>query len=69
MDFITGAAKGDLGTSYITGEDVFDTVMMRMPATLILTVASVFVGLLVAVPLGILAAVKHNSIWDSIATF
>lgn len=69
MDFITGAVTGDLGTSYITGEDVFDTVMMRMPTTLILTVASVLVGLLVAVPLGILAAVKHNSIWDSIATF
>lgn len=69
MDFITGAVTGDLGTSYITGEDVFDTVMMRMPATLILTVASVLVGLLVAVPLGILAAAKHNSIWDSLATF
>ena len=65
------AVRAELGLdkSYITGEDVFDTVMMRMPATLILTVASVLVGLLVAVPLGILAAVKHNSIWDSIATF
>lgn len=69
IDFLTGALRGDLGTSYITGEDVFDTVMMRMPATLILTAAAVLVGILVAVPLGILAAVKHNSIWDSIATF
>lgn len=68
-DFILGACRGDLGTSYITGEDVFDTVMMRMPATLILTAAAVLTGILVAVPLGILAAVKHNSIWDSIATF
>lgn len=69
VDFLAGAVRGDLGTSYITGENVFDTVMMRMPATLILTAAAVIVGILVAVPLGILAAVKHNSIWDSIATF
>ena len=67
-DFVTGALRGDLGKSYITGEDVFATVMMRMPATLLLTAAAVLVGILVAVPLGILAAVKHNSIWDSIAT-
>ena len=67
MDFITGAVTGDLGTSYITGEDVFDTVMMRMPATLILTVASVLVGLLVAVPLGILAAVKRGTGIDGFA--
>lgn len=69
LDFVVNACKGDLGTSYITGEDVFETVMMRMPATLILTVAAVLIGILVAVPLGILASVKHNSIWDSIATF
>ena len=69
LDFVVNACKGDLGTSYITGEDVFQTVMMRMPATLILTIAAVLIGILVAVPLGILAAVKHNSIWDSMATF
>ncbi|MCI9568753.1 MAG: ABC transporter permease [Lachnospiraceae bacterium] len=69
VDFLLGACRGDLGTSYITGENVFQTVMMRMPATLILTVSAVLVGILIAVPLGILAAVKHNSIWDSLATF
>ena len=69
MDFITGALHGDLGTSYVTDEDVFETVMSKMPATLILTVAAIVIALLIAVPLGILAAIRHNSIWDSLATF
>lgn len=69
FDFIKGALRGDLGVSYITNEDVFQTIMQRMPATLLLTVAAVIIGLLISVPLGILAAIKHNSIWDSMATF
>lgn len=69
VDFLKKALQGDLGQSYITHEDVFDTIMARMPATLILTISAVVLGLLISIPLGILAAVKHNSIWDSIATF
>lgn len=69
MDFLKNALKGDLGESYITHEDVFDSIMARMPATLILTISAVVLGMLISVPLGILAAIKHNSIWDSIATF
>ncbi|MEG2144513.1 MAG: ABC transporter permease, partial [Oscillospiraceae bacterium] len=49
--------------------DVFDTIMKRMPATLILTFSAVLIALVISVPLGILAAIKHNSIWDSLATF
>ena len=68
-DFLKNAVKGDLGKSYITDEDVFTAIMQRLPATLVLTVAAVFLGLLISIPLGILAAIRHNSIWDSIATF
>lgn len=69
LDFVVNALRGDLGESYVTGKQVFDEIMLRIPATLALTFAAVAVGLLLAIPLGILAAKKHNSIWDNIATF
>ena len=68
VDFVVNACKGDLGTSYATNQDVFDSVMTRMPATLKLAAFSMLLALMVSVPLGILAALKHNSIWDSLAT-
>lgn len=68
VDFVVNACKGDLGTSYATNQDVFDSVMTRMPATLKLAAFSMLLALVVSVPLGILAALKHNSIWDSLAT-
>lgn len=68
-EFLTGALHGDLGKSYITDEDVFDTIVSKMPATLILTLAAILIALIISIPLGILAAIKHNSIWDTLATF
>ncbi len=66
--FITKALKGDLGVSYATNQDVFDSIMIRMPATIRLASFSMLLALSISVPLGILAALKHNSIWDSMAT-
>ena len=68
VNFVVNACKGDLGTSYATNQDVFDSVITRMPATLKLAAFSMLLALVVSVPLGILAALKHNSIWDSLAT-
>ena len=68
FSFIFNAMRGDLGTSYQTGQDVFKEVMARMPATLKLTVVSMILALMISLPLGMLAALKHNSIWDSLAT-
>lgn len=67
-DFMFKALRGDLGTSYVTGQPVFQSVMLRMPATFTLTLWSVIMALVISVPLGILAALKHNSVWDSLAT-
>lgn len=69
VDFLGDALHGDLGISYITNEDVFDSIVSKLPATLLLTMSAVLISLLISIPLGILAAIKHNSIWDAIATF
>lgn len=68
FDYLKNALRGDLGRSYITNDDVFEQVMKRMPATLTLSFAALLMAVLVALPLGMLAAVKHNSIWDNLAT-
>lgn len=68
LNFIKDALHGDLGTSYATNQPVFESVMIRMPATFKLAAFSMVLSLLISVPLGTLAALKHNSIWDSIAT-
>jgi len=68
FNFLIGAIQGDLGKSYATGQDVFSSVMQRMPATLKLAGAAMVLSLLISLPLGILAAIRHNSIWDSLAT-
>lgn len=69
VNYIKGALRGDLGRSYITREDVFDTIIARMPATLQLTGAALLLAVLIAIPLGVLSAIKQGTIWDNIATF
>lgn len=66
--FINGLLHGDLGTSYATGENVFTSVMKRMPNTLKLAGTAMLIALAVSLPLGILAALRHNSLVDSLAT-
>ena len=55
------AVRGDLGLSMISRYEVWQLLGMRLPATLELTVTAFVLTLLVALPLGILAAVKQHS--------
>ena len=50
--------RGDLGTSYKTKQPVMDELLQRFPKTLVIALVSMALNLIVAVPLGILAAVK-----------
>lgn len=56
---------GDLGTSYIYKQAVWDMYMQRLPSTLKLAGASVLVAILLSIPLGIVAATKHGSLTDN----
>jgi peptide/nickel transport system permease protein len=62
------AAGGDLGNSYRAGLPVMQLIGQRLPATLWLSLSAMFLSLLVALPLGLLAAVKRNSGADMGAT-
>jgi len=61
-------ATGDLGTSFRTGESVLKTLRQSYPATLKLTLSSMLAGILVSVPLGVLAARRHGSGVDAAIT-
>ena len=66
--FLGGAVRGDLGTSLRTEEPVVSAIAERMPATFELAFASMVIALLVAIPLGIAAAVHAGSGVDHAAT-
>lgn len=56
--------RGDMGTSYISGKEVFSTFVSKLPATLLLTATSILLTIVISIPLGILAAVKQNHFTD-----
>lgn len=61
--------QGDWGTSYVASRPVLDIVLERLPATLELMAAGLFISLLFAIPLGLLAAVRQYSWLDYVLTF
>lgn len=56
--------RGNMGTSYISGQEVFSTFLSKLPATLLLTVVSLLLTVVVSIPLGVLAAVRQNQLTD-----
>jgi peptide/nickel transport system permease protein len=62
------ALQGDFGVSYITQNSVSGLIAQKIPATLELTVVSLALALLVALPAGILAAIRPNSWLDLAVT-
>lgn len=60
-----GVLRGDFGTSFFSRRPVLDVLSERVMPTLELGIASLTVGLMVGIPLGIIAAVRKNSIFDN----
>lgn len=60
-------ARGDLGTSFRTGEPVAETLLARVPVTLGLSLAATAFGLLVGGPLAVVAALRRGSPVDTLA--
>lgn len=66
--YIGDALHGDFGTSYRTSRPVFEEIFARFPITLTLAITSVFLVILIGIPLGILSAVKQYTILDMACT-
>jgi peptide/nickel transport system permease protein len=62
--FLKDAVRGDLGYSYIKNRPVTQIIGERLPATIELAAAALFFALLVAVPIGIISAVRQRSLLD-----
>ena len=65
--YLVHVVQGDLGYSYRHAEPVLGLILERIPATFQLTVTSLLLALVVAVPLGVVAAVKRGTAIDSTA--
>lgn len=59
--------QGDMGTSYKTKNAVSKEVFSRFPNTLVLAGFSTLVSIVLALPLGVFAAVKQNSLFDTVS--
>ncbi len=66
-DYIKNVLQGNLGTSYITGLTVGEEIMARFPITVQLALYSLIIGSVIGILMGILAAVKQNTIFDQLA--
>ena len=66
--WLRSLVKLDFGTSYKDGQPVMRKIAQRLPKTLLLTGLSLILAFLLAIPIGIVSALKHNSFWDRALT-
>lgn len=62
--WLAGILQGDMGKSYVSGLDVFDTFVSKLPATLLLAGAAVGLTAAISIPLGTLAAMRRGGAVD-----
>lgn len=66
--FLSRALRGDLGDSLFFRQPALEVIIDRLPATLQLSAVALLLSLSVAIPMGILSALKRDSIWDFLGT-
>ncbi|WP_294307016.1 nickel ABC transporter permease [Pseudobutyrivibrio sp.] len=69
VTWLNDLLHGDMGVSFVSGMDVFDTFTSKLPATLFLTATSIILTIIISIPLGIISAVYKNRFWDYFIRF
>ncbi len=67
--WFSGMLTGDMGVSYVSKQDVYESFASRLPATLLLTISSLITTMLIALPLGVLSAARQNRWIDYLIRF
>ncbi len=67
-DYWLGLLRGDLGTSFRTERPVRDMILERYPSTIKLAIAAMLVAIAIALPLGVIAGSRKNSLIDNFAS-
>ncbi len=68
VTFITRAITGDFGTSYLAKRPAMELIIERLGYTWMLAAAAAAIGVTIAIPLGVLSALKRNSLIDLVIT-
>ena len=68
LDWLTDAARGDLGRSFISNQRVTDLIQERLPVTAQLMVMTITLSIAVSIPLGVFSAYRSGSLFDRITT-
>jgi peptide/nickel transport system permease protein len=64
VDYVGDVSRGDFGTSFITGHSVTAELRDRLPASVELGALQILIALLIAVPIGIISAVRQDTWMD-----
>lgn len=67
--WLSNVLRGDMGTSLRSGQPVASELLAKLPATLELAALATLVSLIIAIPLGVLAALNRGGIIDGVARF
>lgn len=66
LDFVTGALTGDMGVSLLNSQPVVKTIARYLEPTIMLVIMSTLISIIIGIPIGIIAALKRNSLTDKI---
>lgn len=67
LHFVTSALQGDMGRSIYTREPVLGLILERLPATLELALTALVLSLIIAIPMGVIAALRRGGWLDTIS--
>ena len=68
VSWLGNAVTGDLGTSYITDQPVSETISSRLPVTAQIAFMSIFLAVVIAIPVGVLGAYKQGRWPDTVTS-